>query len=86
MLLINLWWTTLTENHLTFARVVEPVDDLTQFADLCDGEASSDLLMAQMLQHEYDKEHDLMLKIEENHVNKASRGEWWGGEIILALY
>lgn len=33
-----------------------------------------DYLLAQMLQLEYDKEHDLRLKAEEKHFNKHSHG------------
>ena len=55
-------------------RMAEPVVDMTQFMEFADGEVSSDLLLAQMLQHEFDREHDSLLKIEENHVNKTSRG------------
>lgn len=55
------------------ARVTEPVADMTQLLDFGEGEVSSDLLLAQMLQHEFDREHDSLLQIEENHVNKASR-------------
>jgi len=55
--------------------VTEPVAEMTPFLDFGDGEVSSDLLLAQMLQHEFDREHDSLLQIEENHVNKASRGQ-----------
>lgn len=54
--------------------MAEPVIDMTQFMEFVDGEVSSDLLLAQMLQHEFDREHDSLLQIEENHVNKTSRG------------
>ena len=33
-----------------------------------------DFLLAQMLQLEYDKEHDLRLQAEEKHFNKHSKG------------
>ena len=38
-------------------------------------DTSSDLLLAQMLQLEYDKEHDRQLLTEEKHFNKHNKGE-----------
>ncbi len=37
-------------------------------------ETQDDYLLAQMLQLEYDKEHDLRLQAEEKHFNKHSKG------------
>lgn len=39
-------------------------------------DTDSDLLLAQMLQLEFDREHDHMLNAEEKHYNKHNRGEW----------
>ena len=38
------------------------------------GDTSSDMLMAQMLQLEFDREHDAMLAVEERKVNGNSKG------------
>ena len=38
-------------------------------------DTSSDLLLAQMLQLEYDREHDRQLLTEEKHFNKHNKGE-----------
>ena len=35
---------------------------------------SNDLLLAQMLQLEYDREHDRQLNVEERHFNKHNKG------------
>ena len=35
---------------------------------------ASDLLLAQMLQLEFDREHDVQVKAEEQHLNKRSKG------------
>ena len=37
-------------------------------------DTSSDFLLAQMLQLEYDREHDRQLQVDENHFNKHSKG------------
>lgn len=37
-------------------------------------DTQDDYLLAQMLQLEYDKEHDLQLRAEERHFNKHSKG------------
>ena len=36
-----------------------------------------DLMLAQMLQLEYDREHDLRLRAEEKHFNKHSKGTFY---------
>lgn len=41
-------------------------------------DTDSDLLLAHMLQLEFDREHDHMLNAEEKHYNKHNRGEWSG--------
>ena len=38
-------------------------------------DTSRDLLLAQMLQLEYDKEHDQQLLTEEKHFNKHNKGD-----------
>ncbi len=43
------------------------------------GDTQDDLLLAQMLQLEYDREHDLQLRAEEKHFNKHSKGNHRGG-------
>ena len=42
-----------------------------------EADTRDDYLLAQMLQLEFDKEHDSMLTAEEKHVNKHSKGLWW---------
>ena len=37
-------------------------------------DTASDLLLAQMLQLEFDREHDVRVKAEERHLNKRSKG------------
>ena len=37
-------------------------------------DTASDLLLAQMLQLEFDREHDVQMKTEERHLNKRSNG------------
>jgi len=37
-------------------------------------DTQDDFMLAQMLQLEYDKEHDLKLKADEKHFNKHSKG------------
>ena len=49
-------------------------------------DTANDLLLAQMLQFEFDREHDSQVKAEERHMNKRSKGEGvgligWGGEV-----
>lgn len=44
-------------------EVARPVED-----------TQDDYLLAQMLQLEFDKEHDLKLRAEEKHFNKHSKG------------
>lgn len=39
-----------------------------------EADTRDDFLLAQMLQLEFDKEHDTMLTAEEKHVNKHSKG------------
>lgn len=39
-------------------------------------DTQDDYLLAQMLQLEYDKEHDLRLQAEEKHFNKHSKGQY----------
>ena len=39
-----------------------------------EADTGDDYLLAQMLQLEFDKEHDSMLTAEEKHVNKHSKG------------
>ena len=41
-------------------------------------DTDSDLLLAHMLQLEFDREHDHMLTAEEKHHNKHNRGGWVG--------
>ena len=38
-------------------------------------DTANDLLLAQMLQLEFDREHDSQVKAEERHMNKRSKGE-----------
>lgn len=44
-----------------------------EFAYINDGDTSNDLMLARLLQLEYDKEHDAKLKKEEKHINKDSK-------------
>ena len=37
-------------------------------------DTGSDYMLAQMLQLEYDREHDRQLQVEEKHFNKQSKG------------
>ena len=43
-------------------------------------DTSSDLLLAQMLQLEYDREHDRQLMTEEKHFNMHNKGQWYKRE------
>ena len=38
-------------------------------------DTASDLLLAQMLQLEFDREHDVRVRAEERHLNKRSKGQ-----------
>ena len=42
------------------------------------GETCSDYMLAQMLQHEFDREHDAFLDKEEQHWNGSSKGMFYG--------
>lgn len=55
------------EDHVT----IQP----TAISDDSSLDTSSDLLLAQMLQLEYDREHDRQLLTEEKHFNKHNKGE-----------
>ena len=55
----------------------EDIDpDLLQYlaSDAANADNKDDLLLAQMLQHEFDKEHDAMLAAEEKKFNGTSKG------------
>ncbi|XP_064652850.1 serine/threonine-protein kinase RIO3-like [Lineus longissimus] len=54
-------------------EIVNPEADLSEFLTSDAHETSDDLLLAQMLQHQFDKEHDDMLKIEEEKYNGKSK-------------
>ncbi|XP_033123355.1 serine/threonine-protein kinase RIO3-like [Anneissia japonica] len=63
------------ENAITTQTNKEDTEaELSEFLSIEDGlDTSNDLLLAQMLQLEFDKEHDLMLTKEERHYNKDSK-------------
>lgn len=46
-------------------------------------DTSNDLLLAQMMQLEYDREHDRMLRAEEKHFNKHSKGRSYQQLIVI---
>ena len=48
--------------------------DLSQFMTSDDQSTANDLLLAQMMQHEFDREHDKEIKIKENKFNSQSKG------------
>ena len=52
-------------------------DSPAVLSHLSDGapDTANDLLLAQMLQLEFDREHDSQVKAEERHMNKRSKGE-----------
>ena len=57
--------TTPTKSH--------PNDDINE-GD-CSNDTSSDHLLAQMLQLEFDREHDQQLRVEERHFNQHNKGK-----------
>lgn len=67
------------ESHGIQVAVARDVEELSIPADLAptsglsETETTSDLLMAQMLQLEFDREHDAMLALEEKKVNRNSK-------------
>lgn len=56
-----------------FSEMAKQLPTSTARDDLDDPDCSDDLLIAQMLQMEFDKEHDQALKSEERHQNKGSK-------------
>ena len=40
----------------------------------CEGSTCSDYMLAQLLQYEYDREHDRQVMAEEAHFNKHNKG------------
>ena len=69
-------WKTTNQGSLCSPRCrqaqVDPVSPILSTNE-GPGDTSDDLLLAQMLQLEFDREHDRMLKAEEKHYNKHSK-------------
>lgn len=61
------------------------VIDIDKLVDMAPGETCSDYLLAQMLQHEYDREHDAFLDKEEQHWNGTSKGMLYYTVIVLYI-
>ena len=49
-------------------------------------ETDNDLLLAQMLQHEFDKEHDKQLKLKEAKFNGQSKGKTFPFTIVNSIW